>query len=387
MTDAPRKRRWPKVLAVLAALALLAAWWVDRQLEPVRLANTVLSAVGKSQGLELSFSGTPDYSLRPEPRLRIPNLVARQPGGAAPMLTAREIEVSLPWATVWGDGPVVITRIALQSPALDMAALNDWLDGRPDSGETELPTLTDGVSIRDGRLTARDWRVESLSLALPKLAPGQPASIDASGRFLQATREISFAAQLEAGTAGLDTALRLNSAGQLRDETLDLPWSLALDGRLEASGERLRLIAERIEWKARSPLPDFSGAGELTSGESLALELQGELPNWPEAWPTLPEPMVSSQAPLALTLGYTGASDLTGPLQLLLRRDETTLEAGFAPSELMAWLEAGEANPLPPLVGELRTPSMVVEGVELEGVRIRIEEEPPSTDPGPSGEP
>lgn len=386
MTDAPRKRRWPKVLAVLALLALLAAWWVDRQLEPVRLANTVLSAVGKSQGLEFSFSGTPDYSLRPEPRLRIPNLVARQPGAAAPLLTAREVEVSLPWATVWGEGPVVITRIALQSPAIDLAALDDWLGSRPETGESELPTLTDGVSIRDGRLIARDWRMESLSLTLPRLAPGQPASTDVSGRLLQAAREISFAAQLEADTAGLDTALRLSSSGHLRDETLDVPWSLALDGRVEASGEPLRLLAERIEWKARSPLPDFSGAGELSAGESLVLELQGEIPNWPEAWPTLPEPMVSSQAPLALTLGYTGASDLTGPLQLLLRRDESTLEALFAPSELMAWLEAGEANPLPPLVGELRTPSMVVEGVELEGVRISIEEEPLSTDPGPSGE-
>lgn len=387
MTDAPRKRRWPKVLAVLAALALLAAWWIDRQLEPVRLANTVLSAVGKSQGLELSFSGTPDYSLRPEPRLRIPNLVARQPGAAAPMLTAREVEVSLPWATVWGDGPVVITRIALQSPALDMAALDDWLDGRPDSGETELPTLTDGLSIRDGRLTARDWRVESLSLTLPSLAPGQPASVDVSGRFLQAARDISFAAQLEAQTAGLDTALRLTSAGHLRDETLDLPWSLALDGRLDASGEPQRLVAERIEWKARSPLPDFSGAGEFTVGDSLALELEGELPSWPEAWPTLPEPLVSSQAPLAVLLRYEGASDGSGPLNLLLRRDETSLEALFAPSELMAWLEAGDANPLPPLVGELRTPSMVVEGVELEGVRISIEDEPLADDTGSSEDP
>jgi len=386
MTDAPRKRRWPKVLAVLAALALLVAWWVDRQLEPVRLANTVLSAVGKSQGLELSFSGMPDYSLRPEPRLRIPNLVARQPGAAAPLLTAREAEVSLPWSTVWGEGPVVITRIALLAPAVDLAALTDWLGSRPASGGSELPSLTDGVSIREGRLTAPDWRVESLSLTLPKLAPGQPASANISGRFLQATREISFAAQLEADTAGLDTALRLNSAGQLRDETLDLPWSLTLEGRLEASGQPRRLAAERIGWKARSPLPDFSGAGRLTMGEALTLELKGELPNWPEAWPTLPEPMVSSQAPLALSLDYQGASDFTDLVQLLLRRDESTLEAEFSPTELMAWLEAGEASPLPPLVGELRTPSMVVEGVELEGVRIRIEEEPLSTDSGPSEE-
>lgn len=387
MTQAPRKRRWPKVLAVLAALALLAAWWVDRQLEPVRLANTVLSAVGKSQGLELSFSGTPDYSLRPEPRLRIPNLVARQPGAAAPLLTAREAEVSLPWSTVWGEGPVVITRIALQAPAIDLAALTDWLGSRPASGDSELPTLTDGVSIRDGRLIARDWRVESLSLTLPKLAPGQPASAEVSGRLLQAAREISFAAKLEADTAGPDTTLRLASAGHLRDETLDLPWSLALDGRLEASGEPLRLLAERIEWKTNSPLPDFSGAGALSTGETLALELEGELPTWPEAWPTLPEPMVSSQAPLAVSLAYEGASDLTGALQLQLRRDETTLEAEFAPSEVMAWLEADTASPLPPLRGELRTPVMVVEGVELEGVRISIEEETLSSDSGPSEEP
>ena len=56
MTDAPRKRRWPKILAIFAALALLAAWWVDRQLEPTRLASTVLSALGESQGLELTFT-------------------------------------------------------------------------------------------------------------------------------------------------------------------------------------------------------------------------------------------------------------------------------------------------------------------------------------------
>ena len=386
MTDAPRKRRWPKVLAVLAALALLAAWWIDRQLEPVRLANTVLSAIGKSQGMELSFSGTPDYSLRPEPRLRIPSLVARQPGAAAPLLTAREAEVSLPWATVWGEGPVVITRITLQSPAVDLAALTEWLGSRPASGDSVLPTLTEGVSIRNGRLVARGWRIESLSLTLPRLAPGQPASADVSGRLLQAARETSFAGQLEADTAGLDTTLRLKSAGHLRDETLDLPWSLALEGRLEASGEPRRLTAGRIEWKARSPLPDFIGAGRLSAGEALTLELKGELPNWPEAWPTLPEPLVSSQAPLALSLLYEGDGDFSGPLHLLLRRDETTLEAEFAPTAMMAWLEASEANPLPPLVGELRTPSMVVEGVELEGVRMSIEEEPLASDSGTAEE-
>lgn len=387
MTQTPRKRRWPKILAILALLSLLAAWWVNRQLEPVRLANTVLAAVGESQGLELSFTGTPDYSLRPEPRLRIPNLVARQPGAATPLLTAREVEVSLPWSTVWGDGPVVITRIALQAPAVDLPALMAWLDSRPDTGESKLPTLTNGISIRDGRLVSPTWQVEALSLALPRLGPGQPAKAEFSGRFLQDAREISFAGELDAETAGLDTPLSLVSAGQLRDETLDVPWSLSLDGRVEASGEPMHLVAERIAWTSRSPLPDFSGNGQLTLGDALSMELTGELPRWPEGWPALPEPMVSSQAPLALTTAYEGGTDLSGTLQLQLRRDETALDAGFAPTELMSWLESDAASPLPPLQGELRTPTLVVEGVELEGVRISIEEEALPTAAGPAEEP
>ena len=43
MADAPRKRRWPKIVAALAVLLAIGAWWVDRQLEPQRLTAQVLA--------------------------------------------------------------------------------------------------------------------------------------------------------------------------------------------------------------------------------------------------------------------------------------------------------------------------------------------------------
>ena len=146
MADAPRKRRWPWVLAVFVAVAGLAAVWVDRQLEPTRLTATVLARAGEAMGLEFSIDGTPEYALRPEPRLVLPGLKVRQPGAAAPwLLRAERAEVSLPWDTITGGGSLVITRVQLQRPELDLTALSAWQASRPpSSGPFELPAFTDG---------------------------------------------------------------------------------------------------------------------------------------------------------------------------------------------------------------------------------------------------
>ncbi|MBW8367168.1 MAG: hypothetical protein K0M70_04835, partial [Arenimonas sp.] len=99
-----QRRRWPWMLAVFALLLVAGAWWVNRQLEPNRLTATVLGRLGTSLGLELSIDGTPEYALRPEPRLVLPNLVVRQPGGAAPRQHAPRPQVSVPGATLTGRG-------------------------------------------------------------------------------------------------------------------------------------------------------------------------------------------------------------------------------------------------------------------------------------------
>lgn len=381
MADRPRKRRWPWILGVLGALALAAGWWIDRQLEPVRLATMVLARAGEATGLQLSFEGTPEYALRPEPRLVLEGFDARVPGAVAPMFRARRLEVSLPWDTLWG-GPMVITRVQLDAPALDADALQAWLASRPPSEEAfELPTLSQGLSLREGRILGKDWQVEALSLAVPRLAPGEPASGEFSGEFRQAGLALVFAGTLDADHAGRDTGLRLVSAGRLRTEALDVPWSLQLSGRLDATREPLALSMASLAWRSQSPLPDAQAAGSLQWGETLALGLEGELPAWPTDWPALPAPLSEGRSAFGFSLRYDGPDDFSGPLHVLLRRDETTLESEFETPALLAWLDAGAASPLPPASARLSTPALVVEGVALEGIRVELVD-----DEAPAGE-
>ncbi|HEU0153880.1 MAG TPA: hypothetical protein VFQ84_11120 [Arenimonas sp.] len=377
MADAKRKRRWPWVLAVFAVLAGVAAFWVDRQLEPTRLTATVLARAGDALGLEFSIDGTPEYALRPEPRLVLPGLKVRQPGAAAPwILRAERAEVSLPWDTLTGGDALVITRVELQRPELDLGALATWQASRPAStGPFELPTFTQGVVITEGRVSGQDWSVESLALAVPALVPGAPAEAELSGRFLQSDRELVFAGRLDADRAGLDPVLHLDASGRLRSGEVDVPWSLALDAALDARTPPTRLAIASVDWRSESPLPDLSASGRLDLGDTLVLQLEGELPRWPAGWPALPEPMASATSPLGFTLAYDGATDLTAPLDLGLRRDDTRLDTRLVLPDLLAWLEADTATPLPPLNGELSTPRLVVGGATLEGLRITLEDE------------
>jgi len=59
-------------------------------------------------------------------------------------------------------------------------------------------------------------------------------------------------------------------------------------------------------------------------------------------------------------------------------REDTVFKGQFVLAEMMTWLDAGDAAPLPPLAGTLSTPSMEVAGATLEGVTIQIEEDAPA---------
>jgi len=383
MADAPRKRRWPWYLATLAVLLLLGAWWVNRQLEPNRLTALVLERAGTALGLELSIDGTPEYALRPEPRLVLPNLVARQPGASTPVLRATRAEVSLPWETITGGGSLVITRIELQQPVLDLAALAAWQATRPEA-PFELPTLIEGLRVADGRVVGEGWLVSSLSLSVPSLRPGQAASAEASGRFEQATTQVDFTASAILAEASLASGLTLHSTGHLVSGGTDVPYDLAWLGAFDATGDGVALAFERLALVSQPPLPDFTASGDARFGTLTTLSLRGDIPRWPEGWPALPEPLADSESALAFVLEYEGASDFSTPLALQLQRDQTELKSSFAVPEVLAWLDGDRINPLPPLQGVLTTPSLVVGGATLEGLRIEFKpEEDAADEPAP----
>jgi len=383
VADKPRKRRWPWILAVFVVLAGLAAVWSNRQLEPNRLTATVLARAGEAMGLEFTIEGTPEYALRPEPRLVLPGLKVRQPGAAAPwILRAERAEVSLPWDTLTGGESLVITRLALLRPELDPDALSTWLASRPPSqAPFELPTFTDGLEVSDGRVAGDGWQIEGLSLSLPTLVPGSPAEAELSGRFVQEGTELVFAGRLDADRAGLDPGLALTANGRLRSGSIDAPWTLSLAGRLDAGADPVTMDIAALEWVSESPLPDLTATGRASLGDALVLQLEGELPRWPAGWPVLPEPMASSTSPLGFVLGYGGPSDLAAPLALRLRRDETRLDTQLVLPDMLAWLDAEPGNPLPPLTGELQTPLLQVGGATLEGLRITLDDEPADATP------
>ncbi|MBW8369088.1 MAG: hypothetical protein K0M70_14670, partial [Arenimonas sp.] len=302
---------------------------------------------------------------------------APPPGAAAPRPTATRAEVSLPWDTITGGGSLVITRIELQRPALSLAALADWQATRPEA-PFELPTLTRGLQVEDGSVVGGSWRINDLQLQLPELREGSAARITAAGVFTQAGTTLDFDITAKLATAGLASDVEFAGKGRLRSESVDVPWTLAANGRFDASGTQTRLDIAALALTSQSPVPDMDAKGAASFGNTTTLSLQGTIRQWPEGWPALPPPMSASTSPLAYTLAYEGAGDFSAPLALTVVRDETRFEGRLVVPEITGWLDAGDAAPLPPLVGTLSTPRVEVAGATLEGISVQMEEDAPA---------
>ncbi len=364
-----RARRWLVVLGVLALLGFVAAWWINRQLEPNRLAATVLERAGTALQLRFGFSGTPEYALRPEPRLLLPGLTVAELDGA-PFLTAKHAEISLPWATITGGEPV-ITRLQLDSPVLRIDGLQRWLASRPKQ-PFKLPTLTHGLDLRGGTILGAGFAVRGLLLGLPRLKQGEPADISASGRYEQGTTHLDAKLHLALATAGLASAYTLESTGSLQQAPKPLAFKLGLAGRYASIDNLLTLDADRLDVQGDSPLPHIAGKATLRSDARLDFGFDGLLREWPAVWPNLPEPLASQTKDLPVHLAYLGRKDVSDAMRLQVAKGQTTLDASLQVAALRDWVAATPASPLPPMAGTLHTPVLQFDGVKLEGVEATI---------------
>ena len=375
MEAAPRRRRWPKVLGVLAALLVIGAVWINAQLEPTRLATTVLGQAGKSLQLKLSFKGTPDYAFRPEPRLVLPGFSAASLDGAM-IVSATRAEISLPWATITGGAPV-ITRVALDAPVLDLAALDRWLASRPPT-PFKLPTLSRGIAVKDGIVRGGEWSVRALALDLPHLQEGDVAKLDAEGVFVSGPSEYPFKLRTIAAMPGLaspiDLDLQLTLPAESTKKAPPRLVSVSLLGRYAWADPKFTLEAEKLGVNAASPLPSFSGKGKLESADTLTLEVDAVLGRWPEAWPKLPPALAAQSENLPVHVAYSGKPDFSDALSLSAARAGTEVEASLRVPELQRWMASDASSPLPPLQAKLKAPALEFEGVKLEGVEVEVSE-------------
>jgi hypothetical protein len=365
-----RRRRWPWLLGGLALLLVAGAIFVNTQLEPHRLAATVLGQAGASLQLRLSYEGTPEYAFRPEPRLVLPSFRAASLDGRV-FLSAKRVEVSLPWSTITGNEPV-ITRIELDSPVLDLPGLRRWQATRPPT-PFKLPTLSRGLAVKDGTVVDASWSVRGLSLDLPHLKTGDTAKLSARGTLVAGKTTLPFEAKAIVATPGLASPLDLHLV--LPPTTQGgAPVAIALQGRYEWADPRFTLQVAKLGLVGKSPIPSFEGSGQLQFAESTSLDFEAVLSRWPQTWPALPPALAAHSDKLPVQLRYRGKSDFSDELSLLAARDDTQLRASLRWPELQQWLAAEHASPLPPLRGTLKTPSLDFDGVTLEGVEVEISE-------------
>lgn len=134
MTDTPRpRRRWRIALAVVVLLCAIAAFALNRLLQPERV-TAMLVSQARSIGLDLHVDGAAHYRFLPRIEAVLP--ASRIVSGKTPLLGAQSIRARVPWRSLW-SGPLVIDDLAIENPVLDLDALRAWLAARP---ATNAPT-------------------------------------------------------------------------------------------------------------------------------------------------------------------------------------------------------------------------------------------------------
>jgi hypothetical protein len=417
-------RRVLRTTAIASFVSILLVALLAWLAQPPRATAFLLKRVGVALGLEITASGDAEYRLRGTPQLVLRDLVARQPGADVPLLRAKRVLLALPWSTLRARGAdLTIARIELDAPVFDLPAFQRWQATRPPS-ETRVPTLTDGLRIRDGIVANDDWRIEGLAVDLARLQPRQLLRMRVRGRYLDpplsipADLAIAIAnparlaqgkASGVAGVGGIDFAgegwrvpSRVTLSGPLRlgkDSALVKPMRFGMSARYESASARLpfvlglhgpmafnnatwRVVPMQLVLRGEDVVPDMGGRGSLSLGRQLKLHLAGDIAAWPAAWPALPPPLAQSDSPLPFVLGYAGRMDLADVVSLALRRDDTRFDGRFRIADVTAWSNAkARGSLLPPLAGNLHTPRIDIAGATLEGVDVEIDDPdlPPAT--------
>ncbi|HKN79228.1 MAG TPA: hypothetical protein VJW16_08695 [Lysobacter sp.] len=403
---AGRARRIVYALVALAVLLVLVAYWGTR---PERVSALVLQQIGKALGLDITATGASQYTLEGGPRIVLRDVVAREPGSKGVVLRAKRIDVAVPWTTVRSGGAALAIRhLELDAPVLDLRAMQHWLASRPPS-EQKIPTLSNGLRVRDGQVLGDGWSIDALSLDVPRVLPERAVEARVSGRYVDAPTQVPFALNatlskpandaalaahgaitvqqsawrlvsqvklsgpLHVGEGGARIApLRMSLASRYVAGDTDLPFAFAVNGPLRIEGSAISLSPAGVALRGRGVVPDFDARAALAYTNAASLHLAGTLATWPAEWPALPPPIGQSTASLPFVLDYAGAVDFSDIARLQVARDDTRFDGRFRLPDVLAWIDDTHASPLPPLAGRITTPRLEIAGAVLEGVDARF---------------
>jgi len=376
---------------------------------PQRATRLIVQQAGKALGLEITASAG-EYRLAGTPFLVVHDVVARESGAHTPIVVARRASLSLPWSTIRARGnDLTVQRIELDRPVLDLAALQHWLQQRP-PGKTRIPTLTDGLRINKGTLLGDGWRLATIDLRLPALAPAHRVSMHVDARYVSSGLQVPIdvvvvmsrpapdAAIGIAGTLAIErpewrmpahvvVSGAMRSGGGLRLQRMKLsasarydagptqaPFALGAGGTLHFD-DGVRLAPAAISLRAQGLVPALDANGTLALDDGLGIALDGALATWPAAWPELPAPLGQSRSPLPFKLQYAGRTDLSDITRLQLRRDQASFDGRFRLGDVTGWIDSDSTSPLPPMDGRFQASRLEIAGARLEGVEAMLDDE------------
>src|SRR5574337_283528 len=138
-------------LAVAAALGAIVVVYL--LLQPDRF-TAMLQTQARGAGLELSLASPASPTLFPRPALDLRGITLSAEGAHAPILLAARGRLALPWSTLFG-GPTVISQLQIDSPRVDLDALQAWMAALPTQVQhapPDIPRIDTGVEITHGSL-------------------------------------------------------------------------------------------------------------------------------------------------------------------------------------------------------------------------------------------
>ena len=370
MNLSKRARRIWIFLVSFGLILAVGAWWVNKQLEPTQLANTILGKIGEKLNLKFEFEGLPSYAMKPEPRLILPNLKVINPADNKVFLSATRVEVSLPWSTILGDTPH-ITRIEADDPVLNFPGLRAWQATRP-ATPFEVPTFTSGLEINNGQLIDAGYSIRKINASLPHLENQQPIKAQVSGIFQQDKTSITFNGPLDIAKAGLNSEFTLESKGEVNLGDKPMPYQIKTGGSFASLEKSFDINSKTLSWISESLLPNLQASLNLSIGDNLKLSSKGIIAQWPKDWPALPAPLNHQTKNIPYELNYSGKADFSDVISLKLSIEQSQLSSSLKIAEIQQWVENTEGSPLPPLQAQLDTPIIQLDGVSLEGVSIEI---------------
>ncbi|MDQ6645848.1 MAG: AsmA family protein [Pseudomonadota bacterium] len=330
------------VLAAMIAVYLL--------LQPDRF-TAMLQTQAQAAGLELNLASPASPTLFPRPALDLKGITLNAAGANAPILLAARGQLALPWHTLLG-GPTVITQLQIDSPRVDLDALQGWvasLPAQPEGAPPNIPRIDAGVSITRGSVVrGNQVLLDNVSLETGSLLSGQPFPLN-----LSATT-----------STGTPLQMRLSATPRIQGNTLQLDnVSLHL-----SQGAAMTLA--------------LNGSAHWHGAADAAASLTG----------TLDE---ASTGKYDIALMLTPA-DENNPLLLALKLDgpDNHADLRLPPLALANWWSQLN-NPrtpqlaVPPGDGHAEIASITVGGVSIEGLTVQAGDAipaPPST-AAPSAKP